>query len=376
MNKQSSIKQRSTAKLDIKKAVTPRELRQFRKFARDLYKGDSGWVASRLYVLDIFLKRKDSFCKEALILPVMVIRHKEILAQCIFVSHPGLPVLQIAFFEALAEENEAVDRLLTAARTHGRENGCKEIVAGLNGHLAYGVGIMTGGWGRPTSFDSLYHKDYYADYFRRRGLKEFSLSTYQFDPRELDRRYSPFSRSYPQFSFRSLDMNRWEEEMTLFGELSNRCLNQTRYYFERPGKQLYELMSEMKFFMKPEYLVFIMKGEEEIGFLFWYPDFNEVLRPGQYYSVVKFGLRYLFHRKPFETLKVNAIGILPRYRKTAAAMGLMMAGLNSAGLNYSRGETNFVWDCNEDSRRFNLGMGGQVDRRYSVFCDKIEGDYV
>jgi hypothetical protein len=239
--------------------------------------------------------------------------------------------------------------------------------------VAYGVGIMTDGWGRPASFDSLYHQAYYAEYFRGRGMQDFTLATYRFDPQEIERRYGKLSRAYRQFQFRTMDWGRWRKEMELFGDLANRCLNHTRYYFERQPHQLFELLHKMKIFMRPEYLIFVMKDQHEVGFIFWHPDFNEVLHPGKTYSAVGFGLRHLLRSKPYTTVKVNAIGLLSPYRKTGAAMGLFMTALGYAGSKYMQGETNFVWDCNEASRRFNLGMGGQVDRRYSVFCEKLAG---
>jgi hypothetical protein len=360
--------------LKLVEAIRPRELSLFRHFVSSLYSGDSGWVASSLFILDIFLKRKDSFCREAQVRPIMICRGRQICAVCILVYHPGLPVLQVAFFEALAQQRDSVDLILNSARELARQLKCVKLVVGLNGHLAYGVGIMTEGWGRPISFDSIFGKQYYAEYFRNRGMQEFPLSSYEFDPREIDRRFGKLSRAYRQFDFRPMNRRRWREEMELFGDLANRSLSHTRYYFERPPYQLNELMTEMKFLMKSEYLIFVMDKQKEVGLIFWHPDFNEVLPPGRTQSILQFGLRHLLRQKPYETIKVNFIGLLPQYRGTGAVIGLFMMALRYSGLNYKRLESNFVWDCNVESRRFNLELGGQVARRYSVFCEELVGE--
>lgn len=359
----------------VLKAVLPKEIRTYRKFVEEHYSGDQGWVSSSLFLLDIFLNRKDHFCREATIQPLLVYRGNQIVAQCILVFHPSLDVQQVAFFEALPDSHEGVRLLLQTAKIEARHNGCKELVVGLNGHLAYGVGIMTEGWGRATSFDSLYHKPYYADYFRSLGMQEHSLCTYQFEPAKIQNRFGSLSRAYRDFQFRKMNQNKWQEEVELFGDLANKCLSHTRYYFDRPSTQLYELVKEMKFFMKPEFLIFVLKDNVEVGFIFWHPDFNEALIPGKKHSIVSFGLRHLLRRKQYETVKVNAIGVLPEYRKTGASIGLFMTALGYAGLKYKRGETNFVWDCNDDSRQFNLKLGATVDRRYSVFTECLQGIY-
>jgi hypothetical protein len=328
-------------------------------------------VDTSLFLTRMFLRQSDTFTRQSSLRPMAVVEGERILAQCILVYTPRLQYQQISFFEALPGQVGAIEMLWDEACAEAKRHGVQRIVVGLNGHVSYGVGLMTGGYGRATSFDSLYGKPYYADYFASRCPEQHTLSTYTFDPRHIDQRYGNLDRAYREFTFRPMELARFRQEMLLFGELANRCLADTFLYFERDPAQLAELMGELRFLLRPENLLFVQKEGREIGFILWHPDYNEVLAPGRRHSLAGFALRYLWRHSRIRTVKVNAIGVLPRYQKSGAAMGLFMTALRHAGLGYQRGETNFVWDNNENSRRFNLGMGNQVDRRYAVFMGQV-----
>ncbi|MFZ1376060.1 MAG: hypothetical protein WAS25_05640 [Geothrix sp.] len=352
--------------------VTSRRQRaKFVNFIYDLYRDDPGFVDTSVLLTRMFLERSDRFTRESILRVLAVVEGERTLAQCILVFNPGFPCQQLSFFEALPGQDGAVDLLWAEACAEAKRHDAQRIAVGLNGHVSYGVGIMTSGYGRATSFDSLYNKPYYADYFTRRGLEHHTLSTYTIDLQHIDQRYGRQDRAYREFSFRPMEMARFHQEMLLFGDLANRCLHDTFLYFDRDPAQLAELMRGLKWFLRPENLLFVLKDGGEVGFIFWHPDYNEVLTPGRRHSLAGFVLRYLLRRAQISTVKVNAIGVLPHYQKSGAAMGLFMTALRHAGLGYLRGETNFVWDSNEHSRRFNLGMGNQVDRRYAAFVGPV-----
>jgi hypothetical protein len=358
--------------INIFPAKSNKQRKEFRRFVCDLYTGDVGWVASNLFLLDIFLYQKDSFCKQAFVTPLLIQLQGSTVAQCILVNHPNMPqIMQVAFFEALPNQEHAVQLLLEYAEQQAKELSCTEILIGLNGHLAYGVGIMQSGWGRPTSLDSLYHKPYYQHYFDDPIWQKHTLSTYRFDPVAIHNKYHRFSQLTNQYTYRQFNIKYWKQEMILFGTLANNCLNHTRYYFDRPPVQLLELMNTMKFLMKPEYLLFVLHHGKEVGFIFWHPDFNEVLTPGKQYSSIYFALQAILKKLTIKTVKVNAIGLLPAYWNTPAAMGLFLTALQYSKMKYPKGETNFIWDCNVASRKFITKMGGQVDRTYAVYSKPV-----
>ena len=115
---------------------------------------------------------------------------------------------------------------------------------------------------------------------------------------------------------------------------------------------------------KGENLLFAVdeKGED-VGFLFWHPDFNQMLKGGEKLSTLKIIFGYLFHRKKIDTVKLNAIGALkPRVTKE-----LIVAFNRITGRKYKYAETNFVWDNNVRSTHLNQRFFGQAHRKYEVY---------
>ncbi len=353
--------------MELVELTTKRQKRRFIDFIFMLYSGDPWYVDTSRFIVETFLYPADSFTKNSYIRPIAVLADGKSVAQCMLIRDSRLDYLQIGFFDALAGRQDAVDMLVTRAKRTAATLGASKIVIGLNGHVSCGVGILKAGGGKKISFDSLYNKPYYCGYFESTGFTPHTLSTYVFRLNDVRARIGPLSHTYRGFSFRALRMGAFEKEMHLFGALCNTCLRDTFLYFERDPANLFELMSPLKPFMRPEYLIFAIRDNREIGFFFWHPDFNAVLPPGRKLSLPGIYIRNLLFMKCVTTVKINAIGILPEYRRTGAVVGLFNAALRRAPPHYTHGETNFVWDCNTCSRMLNLGLGNHVDRTYAVY---------
>ena len=192
---------------------TRQERARFVDFIYELYGDDPGFVDTSLFLTRLFLWQGDTFTRQSSLRALAVMEGEQTLAQCILVFTPQFPCQQLSFFEALPRQDGAVDLLWGEACAEAKRHGVGRIVVGLNGHVSYGVGLMTSGYGRATSFDTLYNKPYYADYFALRGLERHTLSTYTFDPRHIDRRYGPLDRAYREFTYRPMVPSRFRQEM-------------------------------------------------------------------------------------------------------------------------------------------------------------------
>jgi len=138
-------------------------------------------------------------------------------------------------------------------------------------------------------------------------------------------------------------------------------------YFYREPVCLYELIREMKYFLKRENLIFVMKEGKEVGFVFWHPDYNEIIPGGKRNSMLGIGLRYLINRNRIKKIKLNAIGVLEEYRNTGAVVGLLYEVYKHVFDRYNGGETNFVWDSNIPSRKLNQHICDREVRHYCVY---------
>lgn len=351
----------------LRTIATPGDRRRFVEFVYRLYAGNACFKDPQVHIARLFLNRSDSFTRACDIRPVTVEEGGRILCEAVFVYHRGLPALQVAFFEALPGQSAAVEVLLEAALQDARRRGLPRVVIGLNGHVCYGVGFLVNRHDEPISFDSVYTPPYYADYFEARGYTAATLSTYRVQPDSVRLDPALAARAAAAIRFRTMEPRRYGRECELLGRLCNACLAGTPLYFERPPGAMRELLAPLRPLLRPENLIFALKDGREIGFLFWHPDYNQVLAGGVRNSLAKLLLLYGLRRRRIDRFKLNAVGVLPEHRGGAALMGLVQQTRGYTAGRYREGETNFVWDSNVASTRFNRHVMGGVCRRYRVY---------
>jgi len=337
--------------------------KDFKKFRAELYKGDTNYVSTSEFVLDSLLFKQTEFACRCATEIATLCEDETVLAQALFIYNPRLPYLQVAFFDALENVQDAVNALLRLADERAVHYGAKRVVIGLHGHLSYGVGILTDGFDYVNSFDSLYNKPYYAEYF-----KEFecvTLSTYRAEKNRLEEILErKRSRASDKISIRYADMSHFAEETEIMRRLCEQTISKTYLWFPTDEGHFFELMKDMKPFLGCKNLIFALDGDgREIGFLFWHPDYNRMLRTGRVCSMAEIAASYVFKRSRIDTAKLNAVGSL----SYAATLALIEEFSFITGKKFKYVETNFVWDNNLPSRRLNEHFFGAAHRKYGVY---------
>ena len=276
-------------------------------------------------------------------------------------------MLQVAYFDALPDRPEAVERIVEEARAEARRRGLARIVAGLNGHLAYGVGFLADAFDTPCPFDSLYTPDHYLQYWARYADAVQTLSAYRFRLSEVCLPEAAVRRASSRFDFRMMnlcaiqggsDPPRRTVEPIPSGHVP---------VLRSDPSAMYELLRPLRPLLKPCHLVFACCDGREVGFLFWHPDFNEVIPGGRRNSTLTSGIRCLLGRSRIRTAKLNAVGIDHRFQGSSAAAGLLREFVASCAGRYDSVETNFVWDNNRRSRLINTHFPHREARHYRVF---------
>lgn len=357
--------------LHILRVESKKDKRSFIDFIYSIYNNNTSFKDTLISIVKTFLNKGDTFTKECEIIPICVIDDEKILAQCILIYHHLLPMLQIGFFDAKQGQDEAVDLLINEAKGVAKSLNLEKIIVGLNGHVSYGVGILMDKFDSHIPFDSLYNKEYYVSYFDKRGFFKRTLTTFKYKTKQIEFPPRLIKKLDEQFSYRYLDIKDYKNEMTLFGDLCNETLKETPYYFSRKPICMYELVKDLKPFLKPENLIFALKDGKEIGFIFWHPDYNEILPGGKKNSMLSIGLRFLFRRKYIKKMIINAIGITKPYQRSFIAYGLLNEVYKVCKDDFEEGVTNFVFDDNPDSILFNKNNTEEEDRHYCVYEIKV-----
>lgn len=345
--------------MQIIPVTTKRQQRAFKKFRRRLYQGDPFYVSTAEFTLDMLLYRQTTFAKSIHIHPVMGVEDGKILLAALLIHNPKDDYLQISFFEALDGMPAQVEIFMQYAREHARKLGLSHIMIGLNGHLSYGVGLSLD-MHTPNTFDSTYSKPYYAKYFdkyTKHELVAFENSPADVIPTLPQRRVG--------VTVRRLDMRHFEREMELFREICDQTIGTTFLFSPTDRGHFFDLLDPMTFFLRPENILFAEKDGEVVGFVFWHPDYNEVLKKGKPNSLLTIALRYTLGKSRIKRVKLNSIGVKKQYRTVATLALLREVGRYVSG--YETVETNFVWVNNQNSMTANLGYLKNVTRKFAVY---------
>jgi hypothetical protein len=341
--------------------------RRLASFVMRVHRGNPCFKDLQIHKLRSFLNGGDSFIRECAIRPVIALDGAEIAAGCLYISHPGLAVLQVGFLESIPGGRAAVEALISEAREEARRRGLERVVVGLQGHPSYGVGLLSAGHELPIAFDGIYTAPWTVAALDGLGLESHGLTSWRMPLAAM--RFSPaaLTRCAREVVVRTWDLRRFDAEARLFGQLANDCLAGTPYYFPKPPEAMTEILGRIRPLLRPEHLLFAEKGGRTVGFYFWLPDFNEALPGGRRTSLIEVGLRGMLLGRRIQTIVLDAVGVLPEHRRSTILTGLLY-GIHSRTVGrYASCETTFVWDDNRASTLVCRAAGGAPHRRWRVY---------
>ena len=345
--------------MEIRLVKTKKEKKLFKKFRKDLYQNDPYYVSTTEFTLDMLLFKETSFSKSISICPVMGVKDNQILMTALLIHNHKDDYLQISFFEALPCIDEEVDFFVNYAKSFAKRLGLSRIIIGLNGHLSYGVGLSVD-MNSPNTFDSSYTKLYYLKYFEK--YQRHELVAFSNNPAAV---FETLTEKRSNVTIRKIDFNNFEEEMEKFRIICNETIGTTFLFSETDSGHFYDLLKPMLFFLKPENILFAEHNGEIVGFIFWHPDYNEVLKKGKQNGLLGIAIRYLLFNKKIKRIKLNSIGVKKAYQGSVTINLLREVGKLVS--NYDTVETNFVWTNNKKSMSINQKLLKNIERKFVVY---------
>lgn len=350
--------------------------KEYLRFVDTVYKDIPSYKNTTHTLLKLFLMGKGKLHKWADVDPVMIIKNNKIVAVCMYIhAHHYKQVLQIAFFEALPNEKEAVEFIISNGVSICKEKGISRIVVGLNGHVNYGLGLLADHFDSPLCFGSEYNPSYYIDYFNKFQSVEYTLTSFKgrMSNFNLDRYEKIVSRVCSNFTFRNIKFSDFKNDIKLYTDLNNKCFKTHPFYFKREYDEDYELFKDLKLFMKEENLIFVEKDGKPIGFLLWYPDYNELIPDGGKIGVTTL-IKNKFQPKRIEKFKIVEIGVLPKYHNTGAIVGLFNDCMKRTRNRYKYYETSWIFNMNFKSKSFGVKWADEEYKHYKVYEMLVDKD--
>lgn len=319
--------------------------------------------------LKTILSGKAAICSGSFIEPVLVWDKGRIVAACTFAVVDRMPdMLQMAYFEALDDQNEAVALLVAHGRNLAKARGIGKMMAGLNLHVNYGLGFLANRFDSVQSFGSAYNPPSYIDYFSRHAAEEVNLVSYLVDMEKFEIRVEErlMARARKKYRVRNADFKKIEREASIYTSLNNAAFSRHRFYYERRDQEDLELFRDFKRFLKEENLLFMEFEGKPVGFMLWYPDFNELMTPGETIGVRTYFKNILFGRK-IGRFKIVELGVLPEHQKNGAVLTLFDGCRKRVGNRFKSCEAGWILSDNLDSRGFAYRWADEEHKRYKVF---------
>jgi len=295
-------------------------------------------------------------CKSMDLEPYLVMAHGKIIMICILAYAQRMPdYLQIGFFESSEYNREAFMLVMKRAEKFAAEKRATKISGSLNIHVNYGLGFLASDYDKEQSFGLAHNQEFYHRYFEENEFKTIEMVTYKKNITNMQKLLSEGVRAKieAKYKVRELNLSNLKSEITLYTRINNEAFKDHLFYYPRKEEEDFELFKEFKYLLKSENLLFVEKAGVPVGFMFWYPDFNKLIKPGE-----KVGLKTVLRNKIFpnkmRTFKLVEMGVIPGEQ----CRGAILALFNHC-FNCTKGRFDFVesgWILKENTRSKNFGV--------------------
>jgi hypothetical protein len=358
--------------MNLKEVHTKGDFRAFYKVPEEIYKFNNFYRASENDITRLLVEGPSAFHQHATVHSYLILQMNEVVGRFTLIHDQKLPeYVQVSFFEAQPGLTGVSSLIVESA--HKKFPLCSRIVIGLNGHLNYGAGILTGNFSEAPVFGLPYNREYVQDYFPE--FRKIPMVSYKFpfDPFiEYHRKFSD-TADFKGVTVRRLNKKKLRQETEIYTYLNNACFTSHPFWAERNVQEDFELFQPFRFLIREENLLFAEKDGKPIGFLLWYPDFNQLLN-GQQHLGLKHVLQY-YLASPIDTFRFTEIAVLPEYRSSHAVQAMILYAIPYvAKLGIKYGEGGFIFGENTNSiamtTRFierAAGIKMEPHRHYTLF---------
>lgn len=343
--------------------------RRYHTFIRQIYQSNPYFRDTMFSVIQGIMTGRAAICRSSQIRPIQVIDDNRPVAQAILTSVNRLPdTVQITFFDAMENCGEAVDLIIQSAQEMAHDVHADKIIVGLNFHVNYGLGILTDHFDTVQGFGLGYNPPWYPDYFRDRFHQQYHLSSYLTDIHNFDYGVDTRvkERLIHRFTVRRANFQRFDDEIRIYTHLNNKAFSNHRFYYTRNIEEDLELFHSLKILLREENLLIVEDGGIPIGFMLWYPDFNELI-PAHGAIGLSTVIRNRLCPRSIKKMKIVELGILPEYKNTGAVMALFHHLQIIASGRFSECETGWILEENLASRGLAKRWSDQEYRHFSVY---------
>ena len=350
-----------------------RTLERFHRIEKEIWLPFPCYRSTEDDVSRMLVDRKTVFCRHAEVRPFLLCEGGRDVGHVVLIHDRKLPdYVQAAYFGAHPGLVGVSSALQACARS--QFPGVPRLVVGLNGHLNYGAGILANRHDEPPLFGYTWTPPYFLDYFA--DLVARPMLSFRFPSQAFYDFADAFEDKFDPGPIRVRFMNRRRlaDEVALYTRLNNECFGAHPYWSDRTAEEDYELFSPFRFLIKEENLIFAERDSEPVGFLLWYPDFQQLVRRSDETLGLRHVLRYHL-ANPIRTVRLTEIAVKREHRRTMAVPAMILEMIRRVRRGpYLECEGGFIFEDNRPSLAMTLrfitralGKKPEPYRRFFVY---------
>lgn len=316
---------------------------------------------------------KSVLCKAVDLEPIIIMENNKILMICILAyAHRMADYIQIGFLESSTFNMKAFQLILNRAEKLAKDKGATKISGSLNIHVNYGLGFLASDFDKVQSFGMAHNPEFYNDYFEKNGFNTIEMVSYKRDVTFMDKLLdiNVQEKINEKYSVREVDFKKLESEVNIYTNINNAAFSEHLFYYPREKNEDLELFKDLRYLMKPENLLFVEKAGVPVGFMLWYPDFNQLIKPSE-----TVGLRTVIKNKLFSnkirTFKIVEMGVIPSERSKGAILALFDYCFKCTKGKFDNMESGWILSDNTKSKNFGIKWADAESKHYKAYIKDL-----
>ncbi len=358
--------------------ITDKDRKNFINFYKSQYLDNPLKRDSMSGLLKGLIYGTSELCKSVDLEPLMVIDNGRIIMICVLAfAYRMQDFVQIGFFEATELNQNAFKLILDRAEQFAYKKGAYKLSASLNIHVNYGLGFLASGYDKKQSFGMAHNPEFYHEFFTSNNFEAIEMVSYKKDMRNTDKLLSDeiVDRLNGIYTVREADFSNLKREAEIYTAINNLSFKEHLFYYPRKKEEDYELFKDLRFLIKPENLLFVEKNGTSVGFMLWYPDFNQIMSSNETVGLKTVIKNRLFSHK-IDTFKIVEMGVIPGERSKGAILCLFNYCFKCIKGKYDYMGSGWILSDNTKSKSFGIKWADCESKRYKAYIKVLNNDQI
>lgn len=371
--------------LRIQPVTMERDRQVFVRFPWRIYRNDPQWVPPLIHQRERQLDpERGSFFGHGEAAPFVARRGDEVVGTVVaWINHRSNAYLKekaagFGFFEVL-EDYPIAEALLTVASDWARGRGMEVIRGPFYFSMDDSPGVLMKGFDQPQVVLTGHTPPYYAHFIERFGMEKYrdayayrgDLAPLKGDMANMPRkilRVAQAIRRRAKVTVRKLQMDDWDNEVTMAMDIFNQALGHMRNHVPMDETEFRRFADDLRAILDPDMVLFAEVAGQPVGFSVTVPDINQALKHVNGCLSPLGLLKLWWYRRRINVASFKILGVLEEYRgRGIDSLFYVETARQLLAKGYEWIDLSLVAENNVMMNRMVQRVGGTVYRHYRTY---------